>query len=102
MTSRADAAAPEHDCPLCGRRAVGGTRHPRAVCETCRGSARCEHGRSVTGANTRFTGLGITVWHVDDRTECVATIAGQRVWVAGQECRILPTATGGVVVETAR
>ena len=42
--------------------------------------------------------MGITVWH-DDRTECLATIGSGRVWVDGQECRIVTTRAGGVAVE---
>lgn len=99
MTHRSDVVAPEHPCPLCGRRVAHVPRHPRAVCDNCLGSARCEHDRPVTGQNTRFTAMGITVTH-DDRTECVQAIGSGRVWVDGHECRIVTTIAGGVVVET--
>lgn len=98
MTGRPPTSSPEHACPNCGRAASGGPQRPRALCDTCRASASCEHGRRVFGENTRFTAMGITVRH-DDRTECVATIGSGRVWVDGQECRIVATRAGGVAVE---
>ncbi|GMA33433.1 hypothetical protein [Litorihabitans aurantiacus] len=86
-------------CPMCGLPGAGTADRPREVCDDCRASARCAHDRPVTGQNTRFTAMGITVWH-DDRTECVSAIGSGRVWVDGHECRIVTTRAGGVAVET--
>lgn len=86
-----------HDCPICGRPALGGPRYLTAVCDACWPQTTCRHVRTIAGNNTSLSG-GFEARHVDDDSICDQATTDHRCWIGVRECRIAEAYMGGVVV----
>lgn len=86
-----------HQCPVCGRPALGRPRGYFSVCDECYPRTVCADRRKVRGYNTDLFG-GFATVHPDDGSECRAVNSSGRVWIGDHECEMGEEKFGGVYV----